>query len=267
MGQTGRVHLVGAGPGNPELLTLRALRLIEGADVIVHDRLVPPGILALAPARARVIPVGKAPGHHSVPQERINEILHELAREGLDVVRLKGGDPFIFGRGGEEAAWLRARGVAVDVCPGITAAQGAAASAGVPLTHRGLASGVRYVTGHRMGGRPLDLDWSGLAHGETTLVIYMGAVNMAEIALRLIAQGRAGDTPVLAISNATTPDEHRILSDLAHVAGAVKRAAPEGPVLFIVGEVAALGLREEGMPVTDGFPGETRRRLGVAAHA
>lgn len=268
MRKTGQVHLVGAGPGDPELLTLRALRLIEGADAIVHDRLVSREILALAPEGARMVAVGKAPGCHSVPQQRINEILCELALEGLDVVRLKGGDPFIFGRGSEEAAHLRGRGIAVDVCPGITAAQGAAASAGVPLTHRGLASGVRYVTGHRMAGRPLDLDWASLADPDTTLVVYMGLANMAEIALRLIAHGRAPHTPVLAVAAATTPRETRIISDLAHVAGAVQRAAPEGPVLFIIGAVAGFhGASQDGAGAVEELLTDAVPRLGVAAHA
>ncbi len=268
MRKKGQVHLVGAGPGDPELLTLRALRLIGAADAIVHDRLVSPEILALAPKRARLVAVGKAPGCHSVPQQRINEILCELALEGREVVRLKGGDPFIFGRGAEEADYLRARGVAVDVCPGITAAQGAAAAAGVPLTHRGLATGVRYVTGHRMADRPLDLDWAALADRETTLVIYMGAASMAEIALRLIAKGRAPETPVLAVSAATTPAERRLRADLAGVGGAVRRAGLAGPVLFIVGEVVALG---DGAGAGAGPAEEllagAPAHFGIAAHA
>lgn len=236
----GRVHLVGAGPGDPELLTLKAVRLIEGADAVVHDRLVSAEILAMAPARARMIPVGKAAGFHSVPQERINEILAELAREGLEVVRLKGGDPFIFGRGSEEAAYLRARGIAVDICPGITSAQGAAAGTGVPLTHRGLASGVRYVTGHRQGSAPLDLDWKGLSDPATTLVIYMGATNIAEIAFHLMAAGRPGATPVMAVSGATTAAEQRHVSRLDRIGLEMRLSPLPSPVLFIVGDVVRL---------------------------
>src|SRR5690606_34464728 len=152
----GRVYLVGAGPGDPELLTVKAASLIRQADVIVHDRLVAPEILALAPKTVRRVPVGKEPKRHPVPQARINELLIDLAHRGLGVVRLKGGDPLIFGRGSEEAAALRAAGVAVEIVPGITAAQGAAAVTGVPLTHRGLATGVRYVTGHCRDDGPLD---------------------------------------------------------------------------------------------------------------
>ena len=184
----GGVFLLGAGPGDPDLLTLRALRLIQSADVVVHDRLDSPEIMALVPAATRRISVGKTAGFHSVPQDQINALLVELAQADLTVARLKGGDPLIFGRGSEEAEELAAAGVAYAYVPGITAAQGAAASTGVPLTHRGLATGVRYVTGHRAGDEALELDWESLADPDTTLVVYMGAANMAEIAARLIAQ-------------------------------------------------------------------------------
>ena len=198
MRKPGRVFLVGAGPGDPELLTLKAARILGLAQAVVHDRLVSEEVLALVPRLARVIPVGKAPNSHPVPQERINEILIELALDGLSVVRLKGGDPTIFGRGSEEAAALSAAGVPFEIVPGITAAQGAAAVTGVPLTHRGLASSVRYVTGHCREDRPLDLDWAGLADPDTTLVVYMGAATIAEIATRLIEHGMPGSLPVMA---------------------------------------------------------------------
>ncbi len=164
--QTGRVMLIGAGPGDPDLLTLKALRAIQSADVVVHDRLVSPEILDLVPAGTRRIDVGKLPKFHKVPQEAINALLVDLAREGLAVARLKGGDPLIFGRGSEEAEACRAAGVPVAYIPGITSAQGAAASTGVPLTHRGLATSVRYVTGHRAKDAALDLDWASLASGK-----------------------------------------------------------------------------------------------------
>jgi uroporphyrin-III C-methyltransferase len=185
----GMVHLIGAGPGDPDLLTLKALRLIQTADVVVYDRLVSTEIMALIPAATRLIDVGKLPKCHRVPQEAINALLVDLAREGLTVARLKGGDPLIFGRGSEEAADLRAAGVAVAYVPGITAAQGMAASSGVPLTHRGLATGVRYVTGHRAKDAKLDLDWGSLASEATTLVVYMGVQNIAEIAFQLMRHG------------------------------------------------------------------------------
>ena len=234
----GQVHLVGAGPGDPELLTLRAHRLLTEADVIVHDRLVSPEIMALIPAATRRISVGKATSHHTMPQEAINRLLVDLARQGLNVVRLKGGDPLIFGRGSEEAEALRDAGIAHDYVPGITAAQGAASTTGVPLTHRGLATGVRYVTGHRAADAALDLDWDGLARPETTLVIYMGAATMAAIAAELIRRGRPAGLPAMAVASATTPREARVVSTLSQVAE--EAAGLEAPVLFIVGEVVSL---------------------------
>jgi uroporphyrin-III C-methyltransferase len=236
----GHVHLIGAGPGDPELLTLKALRLIQGADVVVHDRLVSPEIMALVPARARRVDVGKLPKFHKVPQETINALLVDLAREGLAVVRLKGGDPLIFGRGSEEAEACRLAGVGVTYVPGITSAQGAAASTGVPLTHRGLATGVRYVTGHRAKDAPLDLDWASLASEQTTLVVYMGAASIAEIALQLMRHGMAPSLPVLAVSSATTPRETRLFSTLGRIGTDVVSTPPEVPVLFVIGRVAGL---------------------------
>ncbi|QLQ17679.1 MAG: uroporphyrinogen-III C-methyltransferase [Exiguobacterium profundum] len=236
----GHVHLIGAGPGDPELLTLRALRLIQSADVVVHDRLVSPEIMALVPAGTRRVDVGKLPKFHKVPQEAINALLVGLAREGLVVARLKGGDPLIFGRGSEEAEACRLAGVAVTYVPGITSAQGAASSTGVPLTHRGLATGLRYVTGHRAKDAALELDWASLASEDTTLVVYMGAGNIAEIALQLMRHGLPATVPVLAVSAATTPREARILSTLGGIGADVAAAEPEAPVLFIIGRVAGL---------------------------
>lgn len=240
MTATGKVCLIGAGPGAVDLMTLRAINMLRAADAVVHDRLVSPEILDLAPAGARMIAVGKAPGHHTVAQERINEILCELAREGLAVARLKGGDPMIFGRGGEEAAWLRARGIAVEYAPGITAAQGAAAAIGVPLTHRGLATGVRYVTGHRAGDARLDPDWKSLACEDTTLVIYMGAANIAAIALNLMRAGLPGSLPVLAVASVTTAREARLLSRLDRIGLDMAARPLPAPVLFVVGHVVSL---------------------------
>ena len=236
----GKVFLIGAGPGDPDLLTVKALRLVQGADVVVFDRLVSPEIMALIPEGTRLIDVGKAAGHHSVPQERINALLIELARAGQRIVRLKGGDPLIFGRGSEEAAELAAAGVAFEYVPGITSAQGAAASTGVPLTHRGLASGVRYVTGHRAHDARLDLDWASLADPDTTLVVYMGAANIAEIAFELMRHKLPAHMPVMAVSAATTPRETRIVSTLGGIAADIATAAPEAPVLFIIGRVVSL---------------------------
>jgi uroporphyrin-III C-methyltransferase len=236
----GRVHLIGAGPGDPELLTVKALRLIQAADVVVHDRLVSPEIMALVPPTTRRIDVGKLPKCHRVPQEAINALLVDLARDGLCVARLKGGDPLIFGRGSEEAADLRAAGIAVDYLPGITAAQGMAASTGVPLTHRGLATGVRYVTGHRAKDAVLDLDYASLACEDTRLVVYMGVQNIAEIAFHLMRHGLPASVPVLAVSAATTPRETRLASTLGSIAADVARVQPDAPVLFVIGHVVSL---------------------------
>ncbi len=236
----GRVFLIGAGPGDPELLTMMAMRMLRAADAVVHDRLVSPEILALAPVRARLFPVGKCPRDHPTPQHAINALLVRLASEGLTVARLKGGDPFVFGRGSEEMLALRQAGIPVEVAPGITAAQGCAATAGVPLTHRGLATGVRFVTGHRRSDLPLDLDWGGLADAETTLVVYMGAASIGEIATRLARAGLDPATPVLAVAEGTTPRERRMLSCLARVAAEVAAADLGGPVLFLIGRVAGL---------------------------
>jgi uroporphyrin-III C-methyltransferase len=243
----GKVSLVGAGPGNPELLTVRALRLILDAKVIVYDRLVPAEIIDLARPGTRRISVGKRAGFHPVPQSEINQMLVDLAMSGQDVVRLKGGDPFIFGRGSEEAADLRAAGVRVEIVPGITAAQGTAASTGVPLTHRGLATGVRYVTGHRKADEPLELDWASLADPDTTLVVYMGAANIDEISRNLILHGLPADLPVMAVSQATTPTERRCLSDLSSIARDIEGRAFPSPVLFVIGHVAELASDIDGL--------------------
>lgn len=243
---TGRVFLVGAGPGDPELLTVRATRIIEQADVVVYDRLVSPAILDLIPDGAHLIDVGKRPHHHPVPQDEINATLVTLAKTGRDVVRLKGGDPLMFGRGGEEALSLKAAGIPFEIVPGITAAQGTAASAMVPLTHRGIASSVRYLTGHCRAGIDLDFDWPGLADPDTTLVVYMGLANIREISGELIAHGRSPLTPVLAVADATRPTETRLHSTLQNIAGDVDRAGLSSPILFIVGEVVSLARQQDG---------------------
>lgn len=236
----GRVDLIGAGPGDAELLTLRALRLLQQADVVVHDRLVSDEVMACIPAHVRRIPVGKAAGFHPVPQDEINALLVERALSGLAVARLKGGDPTIFGRGGEEFEAVTRAGIPCDYVPGITAAQGAAASARFPLTHRGLATGLRHVTGHRARDAALDLDWASLADPQTTLAVYMGAANMAEIAAQLIRHGMPADLPVLAVSQASTPQERRLRATLSGIAAALAREPLPAPVLFIVGHVAAM---------------------------
>lgn len=234
----GVVWLVGAGPGDPELLTLKALRLLQRADVVVHDRLTPQPILDLANPSARMIDVGKRKSRHTLPQDDINRLLVALAREGLTVVRLKGGDPFLFGRGGEELLACREAGVEAHVVPGVTAALAASADVGAPLTHRGLAQAVTFVTGHAATGEDPDLDWTGLARGNQTLAIYMGLTTAGRIAGRLIEAGRAPATPVAVVESASLPHERRLVTTLANLAEAV--AGLDGPALLIVGEVAAL---------------------------
>lgn len=243
------VYLVGAGPGDPDLLTLKAARLITQAEVVVYDRLVSGEVLALTNPRAKLISVGKQAGHHPVPQDAINRILIREARTGCTVVRLKGGDPLVFGRGSEEALALRSAGIRCEVVPGITAAQGCAAATGVPLTHRGLATSVRFITGHCRADEPLDFDWHGLADPDTTLVVYMGAANIAHIAERLITGGLGPSTPVLAINNGTMPNERRLVSRLCDVTDDVAVARFKGPLLFVIGRVVSLYASGEICPV------------------
>ncbi|MGH7022290.1 MAG: uroporphyrinogen-III C-methyltransferase [Caulobacteraceae bacterium] len=240
-GQTaghGRVSLVGAGPGDPDLLTLKALKALARADVIVHDGLVSEEILALAPAGARRISVAKRKSRHSYRQDEIDRLIVAFAREGLAVVRLKGGDPFIFGRGGEELEACRAAGVECEVIPGITAALAASAGAGAPLTHRGAAQSVTFVTAHGAGGETAQLDWAGLARANQTVVIYMGLTKAGEIAARLIAAGRDGATPALVVENASLANERRVATTLAGLGAAAESLS--GPALLIVGEAMAL---------------------------
>jgi uroporphyrin-III C-methyltransferase len=239
----GKVWLVGAGPGDPELLTLKALRVLGTADVLVYDRLIPEAILKLAPAGARRLYVGKRKSFHSVPQDDLNDLLVALGGEGLQVVRLKGGDPFVFGRGGEELLACRAAGLACEVVPGVSAALAACASVGAPLTHRGLAQAVTFVTGHAAVGTDggfaePDLDWRSLAKPNHTVVIYMGLSTAPTISARLIDAGRSPSTPVLLVENVSQPSERRAVATLATLALAA--AAFSAPTILVVGEVAAL---------------------------
>ena len=231
------VHLVGAGPGAADLLTLRAARLLQLADVVVHDRLIGEGVLELANPAARRIDVGKAAGRHALSQGEINALLVALAAPDRVVIRLKGGDPFVFGRGGEEAIHLLRHGIQVEVVPGITAALGCAAAAGIPLTHRGLARSVRFVTGHCRADEPLDLDWAGLADPETTLVVYMGCAQIREIAARLIAHGLPAATPAAAISDGCERRQRVVRTTLAGAGDAAARARAGAPILFVIGPV------------------------------
>lgn len=234
----GKLWIVGAGPGDPDLLTVKALRVIERADVLVYDRLVAQSILMLTPPTAPRIFVGKTRGHHSLPQDEINTLLVQQAQAGRQVVRLKGGDPFIFGRGGEELAAAKAAGVAVEIIPGITAALGCAAQAHIPLTHRDHASCVTFVTGQC---RDLgEQNWSGLAGPDRTLVIYMGLNGAEAIAAKLIGDGLATSMPVAVIENGTRDNSRVFLATLATIAPLVSRHDIRSPALLIVGEVAAL---------------------------
>ena len=233
----GTVHLVGAGPGDPDLLTLRAARLIGSARVIVHDGLVDPAILALARDDARLISVAKSRARHTMAQDDINALLVREALAGHDVVRVKGGDPFVFGRGGEEAEACRAAGVPVTVVPGISAAMGAAAASGIALTHRDAASTVSFVAGQCKGLS--DQDWTGLAGKGRTLVIYMGLATAAAITDKLIADGLSPEVPVAVIENATRPGMRVLRGVLAGLDTIVSRHRVKSPALIIIGEVAA----------------------------
>ena len=241
---TGMVHLVGAGPGDPDLLTLKAHRLLQRADVVVYDRLVSADVLALARRDAERVDVGKSRANHCMPQAEINDRLVALARAGKSVVRLKGGDPFVFGRGGEEVEALVKAGVAVEVVPGVTAALGCAASAGIPLTHRDHAQACVFVTGHLKDGT-VDLDWQMLARPRQTVVIYMGAEALAVIASQLIAHGLPAATPVALIENGTTDRERRVVGTLATIERQAMRAHLQGPTLCMVGKVVGLALARD----------------------
>ncbi|MXO74563.1 uroporphyrinogen-III C-methyltransferase [Altererythrobacter aerius] len=233
----GTVYLVGAGPGDPDLLTIRAARLIERAALIVHDGLVDPAILALARPGARLVSVAKSRARHTLPQDAINELLVREARAGRDVVRLKGGDPLIFGRGGEEAEACHAAGIPVEIVPGISAAGGAAAAAQIALTHRDAASVVSFVAGQCKG--LTDQDWAGLAGKGRTLVIYMGVSTAPQIAEKLMADGLAPDMPVAVIENASRPQMRVLRGPLAALPDLVARERVKSPALIVIGAVAA----------------------------
>jgi uroporphyrin-III C-methyltransferase len=233
------VSLVGAGPGDPELLTIKAARVLERAEVVVHDALVGDGVLDLIPATAERIDVGKRPGR-PVPQEMISALLVEIGRQGRRVVRLKGGDPFVFGRGGEEAEALAAAGVPFEVVPGITSSIAAPAAAGIPVTHRGVSAAVTVVTGHRRAGEP-DVDWRALARVGGTIVILMGVAQRAAIAAELLAGGLAPTTPVAAVESATTEAQVVGRWTLAELPAAEVRS----PAVIVVGAVAAFALASQ----------------------
>lgn len=241
----GHVSLVGAGPGDPDLLTIRAARLIGQAEIVFVDRLVGQGVMELISASAEIVYVGKSKGEHSVPQTEIQRRMIEAAKTGKRVVRLKGGDPFIFGRGGEEVEALRAANIEVEVVPGISSALGCAAAAQIPLTHRDVAQAVTFVTGHAALGREPDLDWAALARPNQTVVVFMGVGTAGTIAARLVAAGRDPVTPVAVIENGTRQNEISAFGALRNLAEVIQSAGIQGPALLIIGEVVALAQRNQ----------------------
>ena len=238
----GQVYLVGTGPGDPELLTVRAWRLIQAADVVLYDNLIGAGVMALLPPAALRIYVGKKRDRHTLRQEEINRLLVDYARQGRNVLRLKGGDPFIFGRGGEEIETLMQEGIPFEVVPGITAALGAAAYAGIPLTHRDHSQACIFVTGHLKDGSA-NLDWAALTRPRQTVVIYMGLLGLPELCAKLVEHGLPADTPAAVVEQATQATQRVVASTLGRLPAEAERAHLVGPTLIIVGHVVSLRQR------------------------
>lgn len=236
--KSGFVHLVGAGPGDPDLLTVKALRLIQNAQVVVYDRLLSAEILSLIPAACEKHFAGKQNGNHHLSQDEINALLVKLAHRGLNVLRLKGGDPFVFGRGSEEAIHLKQHNIEFDVVPGVTAATACSAYAGIPLTHRGMANSVRIITGHCRADLPLDTNWQDLLDPQTTLVVYMGLANIGQISQQLISAGRDPATPAALIQSGTTQQQESLRTTLAELPTQAKNFT--SPALIIIGDVVNL---------------------------
>ncbi|MCW9030717.1 MAG: uroporphyrinogen-III C-methyltransferase [Gammaproteobacteria bacterium] len=254
MNQSRKVYLVGTGPGDPELLTVKALRLIQSADVVIYDRLVSEAILEQIPPGVSQIYVGKKSGNHTLPQDEINQLLLNLAESERTVVRLKGGDPFIFGRGSEEAVLLARHGIKFEIVPGITAASACTTYAGIPLTHRGLAQGVQIVTGHSQLDKPLELDWKALADANKTVVIYMGFANRELISRKLIEAGLDKTTPAAAIQNGTTAQQTRVITTLAKLTE--DTVMLQAPVIFVIGKVVSLADQLDWFEVENAIEGD-----------
>jgi uroporphyrin-III C-methyltransferase len=240
MSKNGFVSLVGAGPGDADLMTVKAVRLLQQADVVVYDRLVSADILSLIPTGVSRISVGKEVGKHCVPQEQINEIIVNLAKAGRKVVRLKGGDPYMFGRGGEEVQALNAQQIDFEVVPGITAASGCSSYSGIPLTHRGMSRRVQFLTGHFIDNEPLDLNWQSIADPHSTIVIYMGLSNLPLAIHSLIDAGLPASTPAAAVQNGTTKSQKRVIARLDQLSDAIHQKRMKAPVIVIIGEVVSL---------------------------
>ena len=234
---SGEVALVGSGPGDAELLTIRAMRFIQQAEIAIYDRLVSEEILALLPEDCERFYVGKEQAKHCVPQDKINEILVEQAKSGKKVLRLKGGDPFIFGRGGEEAEFMLERGVSCHICPGITAASGCTTYAGIPLTHRGVAQGCTFITGHIQNNGQLNLPWSSLSCATQTVVFYMGINTLPKIAEQLVAHGRDANTPAALIRKGTQPEQKTYRGTIGNLAELVEKHNITPPTLIVIGDV------------------------------
>jgi len=239
--EKGKVYLVGAGPGDPDLMTIKGRRLLEEAEVVVYDRLVGDGVLSYVNPMAEKIFVGKEDSYHTLPQEEINRLIADKAKLGNKVVRLKGGDPYIFGRGGEEAQLLYDEGVPFEVIPGVTAASGVAAYAGMPLTDRRHASAVTFVTGHkRIGANIEDVNWKALAELDNTLVFYMGVKNLGPITENLLKNGQSGDTPAAVVRCGTMPEQRTVEGTLANICEKVEKSGLKPPALLVIGGVVAL---------------------------
>jgi uroporphyrin-III C-methyltransferase len=233
----GKAFIVGAGPGDPELITVKALKCIQKADVILYDRLVNPELLKEAKRDCHLIYCGKQPNYHTLQQETINHLLVKYTKQGKNVVRLKGGDPFVFGRGAEEVEALVENGLSVEVVPGITAGVAAPAYAGIPITHRELGSSFAVVTGHKPKGKPTDINWKGLATAVDTLAIYMGITNLAYICEELIKHGKKENTPVAIIQQGTTRHERTVTGTLSSIVSVVEKEGIQNPAMIVIGEV------------------------------